>query len=118
MDYLCTTPPELMNTIENVLTLYDASRSKGTMAGEAASLMNPEVGRGRGKPAAACLRCSCSGVRGMGGRKRRGSGEAVGGGEVAASCRAGGGLPPRAYRPVLCRLSPALPPCFWIRTGH
>ncbi|PSC75274.1 cytochrome P450 [Micractinium conductrix] len=43
VDYLCTTPPELMNTIENVLTLYDASRSKGTMAGEAASLMNPEV---------------------------------------------------------------------------
>ncbi|EFN56576.1 hypothetical protein CHLNCDRAFT_17713, partial [Chlorella variabilis] len=42
VDYLCTTPPELLNTIENVLTLYDTSRSRGTMAGEAASLMSPE----------------------------------------------------------------------------
>lgn len=45
MDYLCTTPPELLNTIENVLTLYDTSRSRGTMAGEAASLMSPEASR-------------------------------------------------------------------------
>lgn len=44
MDYLCTTPPLLLNTIENVLSLYDSSRGRGTMAGDAASLMNPEVG--------------------------------------------------------------------------
>lgn len=43
MDYLCTSPTELLNTIENVLALYDASRGRGTMAGDAASLMNPEV---------------------------------------------------------------------------
>lgn len=43
VDYLCTTPPELLNTVENVLALYDSSRAKGTMAGEAAGMMNPEV---------------------------------------------------------------------------
>lgn len=43
VDYLCTTPPLLLNTIENVLTLYDSSRGRGTMAGDAASLMSPEV---------------------------------------------------------------------------
>jgi hypothetical protein len=44
VDYLCTTPPALLNTIENVLQLYDSSTRRATMAGEAASLMNPEVG--------------------------------------------------------------------------
>ena len=44
MDYLSTTPPLLLNTIENVLGLYDTSRGRGTMAGDAASLMSPEVG--------------------------------------------------------------------------
>jgi len=44
VDYLCTTPQELLNAVENVLLLYDTSRSRGTMAGEAAALMNPEVG--------------------------------------------------------------------------
>jgi hypothetical protein len=43
VDYLCTTPPALLNTIENVLQLYDSSTRRATMAGEAASLMNPEV---------------------------------------------------------------------------
>ncbi|KAL4430000.1 hypothetical protein ABPG77_004370 [Micractinium sp. CCAP 211/92] len=43
VDYLCTTPQDLLNTVENILMLYDTSRAKGTMAGEAASLMNPEV---------------------------------------------------------------------------
>lgn len=43
VDYLCTTPQDLLNTVENVLMLYDTSRARGTMAGEAASLMNPEV---------------------------------------------------------------------------
>jgi hypothetical protein len=51
VDYLSTTPPELLNTIENVLALYDGSRRQqqggggggGGMAGDAASLMNPEV---------------------------------------------------------------------------
>lgn len=44
VDYLCTTPQDLLNTVENILMLYDTSRAKGTMAGEAASLMNPEAG--------------------------------------------------------------------------
>lgn len=43
VDYLCTTPQELLNTVDNVLMLYDTSRAKGTMAGEAASLMSPEA---------------------------------------------------------------------------
>lgn len=43
MDYLCTSPQELLNTIENVLNLYDASWGRGTMAGDAAGLMNPEA---------------------------------------------------------------------------
>ena len=50
VDYLSTTPPELLNTIENVLALYDGSRRQqqqqgggGGMAGDAAALMNPEV---------------------------------------------------------------------------
>lgn len=42
-DYLCTTPPQLANTIDNILALFDSSRGRGTMAGDAASLMNPEV---------------------------------------------------------------------------
>lgn len=46
MDYLCTTPPLLLNTIDNVLGLYDTSRGRGTMAGDAASLMSPEVRMG------------------------------------------------------------------------
>ncbi|PRW50773.1 glutamine cyclotransferase [Chlorella sorokiniana] len=43
VDYLCTTPMLLLNTVENVLALYDSSRGRGTMAGDAASLMSPEV---------------------------------------------------------------------------
>lgn len=49
MDYLCTTPPALLNTITNVLSLYDGARGKSTMAGDAAGMMNPEV-RGWGAP--------------------------------------------------------------------
>jgi hypothetical protein len=40
---LCTTPPELLNAVDNVLALYDSSRSRATMAGEAAALMSPEA---------------------------------------------------------------------------
>ncbi|KAI3427115.1 hypothetical protein D9Q98_007052 [Chlorella vulgaris] len=43
VDYLCTKPADLLNTIENVLTVYDTSRRKVTMAGEASALMNPQV---------------------------------------------------------------------------
>lgn len=45
MDYLATTPPELLATVENVLAVYDSSRGRGTMAGDAAGLMNPAVSR-------------------------------------------------------------------------
>lgn len=43
VDYLCTKPADLLNTIENVLTVYDTSRRKVTMAGEASALMNPQA---------------------------------------------------------------------------
>ncbi len=62
MDYLCTTPPELLNTIENVLTLYDTSRSRATMAGDAASLMNPEERGERGCKDAQLLAFRASGL--------------------------------------------------------
>jgi hypothetical protein len=56
-DYLHTTPDALLNTIENILMVYDSSSSGATaraemerassgpssMAGQAAGLMNPEV---------------------------------------------------------------------------
>ncbi len=43
-DYLHTTPDALMNTIENILTVYDTSKtSTATMMSQASSLMNPEV---------------------------------------------------------------------------
>ena len=54
-DYLHTTPPALLNTIENVLAMYDGASGNKVesamgsnsgpmgMAGQAASLMNPEV---------------------------------------------------------------------------
>lgn len=43
-DYIHTTPPALLNTIENILAVYDGSSSGSMgMAGEAASLMDPEV---------------------------------------------------------------------------
>lgn len=42
-DYLHTSPPVLLNTIENVLAVYEGGRGGGTMAGQAAELMNPEV---------------------------------------------------------------------------
>ena len=40
---MATTPAELLNTVENVLALYDSSRGRGTMAGDAAGLMSPAV---------------------------------------------------------------------------
>lgn len=46
VDYVHTTPAALLNTVENVLGLYDGAVSKGAlggMAGQAAALMNPEV---------------------------------------------------------------------------
>jgi hypothetical protein len=42
-DLLCTTPVALLNTIENVLGVYERSRGAATMAGQAADLMQPEV---------------------------------------------------------------------------
>jgi hypothetical protein len=43
-DYLHTTPDALLNTIENILTVYDTSKtSTATMMSQASSLMNPEV---------------------------------------------------------------------------
>jgi hypothetical protein len=47
-DYLHTTPDALLNTIENILMVYEggtrgAEGPGGSMAGQAASLMNPEV---------------------------------------------------------------------------
>ena len=42
-DYLSTTPEALLNTITNVLAVYDKSSGAGTMAGQAAGLMSPEV---------------------------------------------------------------------------
>lgn len=45
MDYLATTPEALLNTVENVLRLYDSGARGGgsAMAGDAAALMSPEV---------------------------------------------------------------------------
>ena len=69
VDYLCTTPPQLLHTVDNVLALYDSTAGAGsatqrssagsaqrgsTMAGEAAALMNPQV-------------CVCVSGRGVGG---------------------------------------------------
>ena len=47
-DYLHTTPDALLNTIENILMVYEGGNRGpggpgGSMAGQAASLMNPEV---------------------------------------------------------------------------
>lgn len=44
-DYLHTTPETLLNSVDNVLGMYDGSigASGGTMASQAATLMNPEV---------------------------------------------------------------------------
>lgn len=45
-DYVHTTPDALLNTIDNILMVYDGSRGEnisGSMAGQAASLMNPGV---------------------------------------------------------------------------
>ncbi|KAK9806423.1 hypothetical protein WJX73_005207 [Symbiochloris irregularis] len=42
-DYLSTTPPQLLKTIDAILAAYDTSRGSDTMAGQAGSLMNPLV---------------------------------------------------------------------------
>lgn len=42
-DYLSTTPEALLNVVSNVLQVYETSQGVGTMAGQAAGLMNPEV---------------------------------------------------------------------------
>lgn len=40
---VCRTPSALMQAMTAVLSLYESQRGKGTMLGEAAGLMNPEV---------------------------------------------------------------------------
>ena len=42
-DYLATTPEAMLNTITNVLHMYEGSRGGGSMAGQAAALMKPAV---------------------------------------------------------------------------
>ena len=45
-DFVHTTPNALVNTIDNILAVYDGTsggQTGGSMAGQAASLMNPEV---------------------------------------------------------------------------
>jgi len=43
LDYLTTTPDELLRTIDAILTAYDTHKGKHTTLGETSRLMNPEV---------------------------------------------------------------------------
>lgn len=43
LDYLSSTPSELMKTINSVLTTFDQQKGKHTTLGEASGMLNPEV---------------------------------------------------------------------------
>jgi len=43
VDYLSTSPAELLKALDTILTAYESNRGKHTMLGETSSMMNPEL---------------------------------------------------------------------------